>query len=393
MKQWTYNKEIQILLEQFTSAFNDIVIKREDSSGNFPENGFKVNFVYAPKTRVFDILKNPAPGGLTLPAVAININSIQRDPTRNFNKNWGFNIETVNPSLTGTDFLRKIKHPVPVNIGVNMTILTKFQSDMDQIISNFVPYCDPYIIISWKLPIKNSKEYEIRTEILWSGSINVNYPTELSPTQLYRVTADTSFTIKGWLFKSQELNEDLKKIYVINSDFVPVLEEDIYSCKLITDLENYETSFVSISARPQLRWCSPLSLLTSRTEFPLSAAPIMEILGKKLSHTRAGYISASDPTAVDGVQQFFNIFASNSSLSADYPGFWGFPISKFTIYSDNYISFPFPYEISKNTLIDVIFENEAGYGSMIKDTTTVVKNISSDAYISPVCDGLNLFVG
>jgi hypothetical protein len=103
VKNWTYNREVETLLEQFTSAFNDIVIKREDPSGNFPGNGFKVNFVYAPKTRVFDVLKNPAPGGLTLPAVAININSIQRDPTRNFNKNWGFNIETVNPSLTGTD--------------------------------------------------------------------------------------------------------------------------------------------------------------------------------------------------------------------------------------------------------------------------------------------------
>ena len=212
MKNYTFNFEVQTLLEQFVSAFNDIIIKRYDNTKTLvaPTSGFKVNFVYSPKQRVYATLNTPAPGGLTVPAVAVSINSISRDNSRVFNKLEGFSIPNNN-SLSN-DFVKKILQPVPINIGVNMTIVTKFQSDMDQIITNFAPYCDPYIIISWKLPFANN--YEIRTEVLWSGQINLSYPNDAGPTQPFRISADTSFTIKGWLFKKSD--EIVKKVYTID---------------------------------------------------------------------------------------------------------------------------------------------------------------------------------
>ena len=154
-----------------------------------------------------------------MPAVAVNIAGISRDPNRVFNKINGFNVP-YNLSETPSEILKKIPQPVPVNITVNMTIVTKYQSDMDQIITNFIPYCDPYIIISWKLPGLRPSQvpFEIRSEILWSGNINVSYPTELQGTQPFRVSADTSFTIKGWLFK--KMDETVKKIYTIQSDYL-----------------------------------------------------------------------------------------------------------------------------------------------------------------------------
>lgn len=215
MKNYTFNFEVQTLLEQFVSAFNDIIIKRYDNTKTLvaPTSGFKVNFVYSPKQRVYATLNTPAPGGLTVPAVAVSINSISRDNSRVFNKLEGFSIPNNN-SLSN-DFVKKILQPVPINIGVNMTIVTKFQSDMDQIITNFAPYCDPYIIISWKLPFANN--YEIRTEVLWSGQINLSYPNDAGPTQPFRISADTSFTIKGWLFKKSD--EIVKKVYTIDESF------------------------------------------------------------------------------------------------------------------------------------------------------------------------------
>jgi hypothetical protein len=215
VKNYTFNFEVQTLLEQFVAAFNDIIIKRYDNTKTLvaPTSGFKVNFVYSPKQRVYATLNTPAPGGLTVPAVAVSINSISRDNSRVFNKLEGFSIPNNN-SLSN-DFVKKISQPVPINIGVNMTIVTKFQSDMDQIITNFAPYCDPYIIISWKLPFANN--YEIRTEVLWSGQINLSYPNDAGPTQPFRISADTSFTIKGWLFKKSD--EIVKKIYTIDESF------------------------------------------------------------------------------------------------------------------------------------------------------------------------------
>lgn len=215
MKNYTFNFEVQTLLEQFVAAFNDIVIKRYDTTKTVvpPTSGFNVNFVYSPKQRLYDTLTSPAPGGITVPCVAVSINGIQRDKSRVFNKIEGFAVPIFDVQ-TG-NYIKQIPQPVPVNIGINMTIVTKYQADMDQILSNFIPYCDPYIIISWKLPF--AKNFEIRSEVLWSGQVNTQYPNDLGPTQPFRISSDTSFTIKGWLFKKNE--EIVKKIYTIDEKF------------------------------------------------------------------------------------------------------------------------------------------------------------------------------
>lgn len=234
MKNYTFGFEVQTLLEQFIGAFNDVIIKRYDNTNTAvsPTSGIKVNYVYAPKQRVYNILQSPAPGGLRVPAIAVNISSITRDPSRVFNKIEGFDANLF--YQTDGIVAKKILQPVPINIGINMTIVTKYQSDMDQILTNFIPYCDPYIIISWKLPKgnHNKKEnlpYEIRSEVLWGGNINLSYPQDLGPNSPFRVSADTSFTIKGWMFKDS--SEIVKRIYTIESKYIP------------TDFKNPETDF------------------------------------------------------------------------------------------------------------------------------------------------------
>jgi hypothetical protein len=219
MKNYTFGFETQTLLEQFIGAFNDIVIKRYDHSNTIvaPTSGFKVLYVYSPKQRVYNSLKNPAPGGLTVPVVAVTIGGISRDQSRVFNKNDGFNIEYQEPNSEA--LIKKILQPVPINITVNMTIVTRYQLDMDQILNNFIPYTDPYVVISWKIPnIHNSSiPYELRNEVLWSGNVAIAYPQDLAPTAPFRITAETSFTIKGWFFK--KIGDPYKKIYTINSNY------------------------------------------------------------------------------------------------------------------------------------------------------------------------------
>ncbi len=238
MKNYTFGFEIQTLVEQFIGAFNDVIIKRYNNTNTAvsPTSGIKVNYIYAPKQRVYSILQTPAAGGITVPVIAVNIAGITRDASRVFNKNEGFTVPYPYTEDYNNGVISKvILQPVPININVNMSILTKYQSDMDQILSNFIPYCDPYIIVSWKLPDNNyfkkqNLPYEIRSEVLWSGTVNLAYPNDLGPSQPFRVSADTGFTIKGWLFKDS--SEIIKKIYTIESK---------YSTKLFNienDLEN-----------------------------------------------------------------------------------------------------------------------------------------------------------
>jgi hypothetical protein len=369
VKTWTYNKEIQTLIEQFTSAFNDIVVKRFAKGSNIPQSQFKVNFVYAPKQRVLETLKKPAPGGLTVPVVAVNISSLQRDPNRIFNKNNGFNIDALSIAGEEREFVKGIRQPVPINIGINMTIITKYQTDMDQIISNFVPYCDPYVVISWKMPVAYGKDYEIRTEVLWSGSVNVQYPLEIGPNQSFRITADTSFTIKGWLFKSTDYVETYKKIYVINADYVPVNEEDLITDSLITDLDQYETQSISISARPQIRHVNRTNL------YFISGSNVntkdIEIYGESFLNLTNVYLSANNPNIFTTPVSYFNPF-SGTYLEQHYPAFYAMPVSAFS-YDSGIIYFETPQLNTSLPLqdypvtLDLIVQNEAGYGKMIQD--------------------------
>lgn len=368
MKSWTYNKEIQTLIEQFAGAFNDIIVKRFDKEGNASPNNFKVKFVYAPKQRVLESLRTAAPGGMTTPAISINIASIERDNNRVFNKNTGFNIDAKSiADGPYNDFIKYIRQPTPINIGINMSIITKYQTDMDQILSNFIPYCDQYIIISWKLPVGYNKNYEIRSEILWSGTVNVNYPTELPPNQSFRITADTTFTIKGWLFKSEDYNETLKKIYYINTDFVPVLEDDINSCKLITDLDQYETESTHISARPHIYCHYPLGIIKDNIEVYYENN-LIYLTGKFFSYTRAMYISSS-PNVFDVSPTLYNPFQGLTALEPLYPSFYGYKLSAFEVIDDETITFSLPFSSANEGYIDVIVENEAGYRSIISETT------------------------
>lgn len=360
MKNYTYYWEIQTILEQFVGAFNDVFIKRYDKDKNLvsSNSGIKVNYVYGPKQRIFNSLQNPAPGGITVPAIAVSIGSISRDTTRVFNKNDGFNVE-YSKSNNDFNFLKRIPQPVPINITVNMTLITKYQNDMEQLISNFAPYCDPYIVISWKTPSLNDSliPYEIRTEVLWNGTVSLQYPNDAGPTQAFRITADTSFTIKGWLFK--KIDEVINKIYVINSDYTAVNKDS----NILIDFDNYQTDYLSISARPQPRNILPCEIVTFNQ---FDNYKKIEIYGKSFFDVRNVYLSASDERIFDGIT-LYHPFSSIPNMENKYPAFRGIIVPEFTLYNENFLSFELPQMPKMSGYVDVIIENEAGYGILTKD--------------------------
>ena len=241
MRNRAYHFEIKDLLTQFVAAFDDIVIgrfnkDRDDKSRNAKQN-IEVRYVFAPKQRIMYDIVNKAQN-LTLPVVAINLTSVTRDESRVFNKLTPSFIPgqlTEHPDK-GSKFLM----PVPVDLTVSMSIMTRYMADADQIISNFVPYNNPYIILSWKVPADFGADYEqeIRSEVLWSGDLNYNTPTDVSYSDKFRVVIDTSFTIKGWLFPEQKDIQNI--IYKIDNNFINVdLANRIY------DPEGKELDFVT----------------------------------------------------------------------------------------------------------------------------------------------------
>ena len=248
------------MVASFVTAFDDIIIKRYDKNRN-PINNVQVRYVYAPKQRVIYDLVNLAQN-ITVPVVSVHITNISRDESRVFNKINGYYYSKGTSDITSQPSTIHYNSPVPVNISISMSILTKFQSDMDQIISNFVPYNNPYIILSWKVPndvTPNGFTYpqEIRSEVLWDGNISLNYPTDINASEKYKIVGDTSFIIKGWVFPAA--TNDVKNIFYIDSNFhnvalvtsVAELTGSTYVYPASSELiSNVET--VSVSAFPQI---------------------------------------------------------------------------------------------------------------------------------------------
>jgi hypothetical protein len=205
---------------QFISAFDDVVVNRYNRAREVKDR-IQVKYVYAPKQRVLDDLINKSQH-LTLPVIAVSQSAIARDESRVFNKIEGSYHSGKPPgdgTVAGVEYLPP---PVPVNITINMSIMTKYQMDMEQILQNFVVYSNPYIVISWKVPIGLvTNVQEIRSEVLWDGNISMQYPFDIQANQPARVTADTTFTIKGWLFPYKAIDQG-PPIYEIKSTFTPV---------------------------------------------------------------------------------------------------------------------------------------------------------------------------
>ena len=227
------------MIQMFASALDDITIKRYNKYRE-PQDSIRCRFVYAPKQRVLADLLDKAQN-LQLPVIALTNGGISRDPNRVFNKIQGSYMTSTSPTQTN-----KLLQPVPIDLTINMTILTRFQEDYDQIVTNFVPYFDPYIIISWRTP--SMPDYEIRSQVVWSGNITATYPYDINSTTVARVEGTTSFTFKGWLFKSKPSGPEAT-IFTINSNYST--ESGLNSMLSLDALNELTTERKVLSAQPQ----------------------------------------------------------------------------------------------------------------------------------------------
>lgn len=226
------------MITMFASAMDDIVIKRYNHYRD-PKDSIRCRFVYAPKQRVLADLLDKAQN-IQLPVVALTNGGIARDPNRVFNKIHGSYLPATDPSRSN-----KLYQPVPIDLTINMTILTRYQEDFDQIVTNFVPYFDPYIVISWRTP--SMPDQEIRSQVVWSGNIAATYPYEINATTVARVEGTTSFTFKGWLFKARPAAEGT--IFNINANYS--VDQELNSLLSLDAIDALTTQRHYLSGQPQ----------------------------------------------------------------------------------------------------------------------------------------------
>lgn len=345
MRKQPFYFEIKDVMTQFVAAFNDIIINRHDRNKNI-RSKIQVRYVYAPKQRVVHDLTNRA-RHITLPVVAVNISGISRDESRVFNKLEGsYYIGSTTPE--GNSKSHHVPQPVPINVNVNMSILARYQTDVEQIISNFAPYSDPYIVISWKLPEGfASYDQEIRSEVLWDGNLNMSYPDKLTGTEPYRLSCDTSFTIKTWLFK--QITDPVSNIYRITTNTSIEGEDVPFSYNLPFYDNNTERSYLE-SVGPPL---TAAPFLTHVNDYK----NIKQVWGYNFSDVTNVYVSSAEVNQLSGTD--VKMFPAGTGLDTLYPEFTAVEVD-FDIINDNKLNFT-PPEMSTTQELDIIIQNPGGY--------------------------------
>lgn len=314
-----------------------------------------VRYVNGPKNRVlYDIIDKAKT--LTLPVVTIEQKGISRDITRNQNKNQYI----YRPSIGGTPNTSRIPSPIPVSIPIEVNIICEFKEDLDQIVGNFVPYCNPYFTVSWKVPPSYKLDFidEVRIECEWDGNVSYSSPASLQPTDKARIIGTTNFTIKGYLYP-MDFNPQ-GTIYTVKADFHSV------NLKPYTDYtalsgDGYETETVLISAYPEI---SNEFSLYNNIVVPLSSeyridkrnANTFIIYGKRFGYNNVFYLSSNTPN-------FYNNY--EEIVTAKYPTISGYrlPDSFVSVTSDNIVNISLSANSLNTGQFTIVTMNSAGWVS------------------------------
>ena len=383
MKSRAFSWEIHDLVGQFIAAFDDVVIGRFNRSRE-EKDRIEVAYVYQPKARVLHDIENRAQN-LKLPIASVVIDSVSRNNNRAFNKIEGFTYPArIQDRFSKTTV--KIPPVVPVDIKVKLSLLATYQTDIDQLISNFAAYANPYIIISWKVPEEFGlpASMPLNSKVEWDGNISLGYPVDINHSARSVITADASFTIEGWLFK--DIVDPINNIFFIDANFYNTrilsagnfVTYDDYATLSGADysysegqIKITEVDTVSISGSPTITNVFYTPRASDRGSFPLidtnyttnSAEGNIVLYGKRFNYTRNVYISANNP----------NLYSSLTGVSFTYyPSFTAasIPASNYRVITDNIMEITVPAltSVGKYTFIvdtvvgwDSTFSGMSGY--------------------------------
>ena len=362
MEKITYNFEISTLIAQFLDAINGIKIRRWDRSDSHSapiQHGDIISptILYAPKQRVIhDYINNQAQH--RLPVVSCCISNISRDSSRIFN-----NLEGPSLSYDEGGGRTEINQPIPISLQMSMSIMSKYQEDIDQILTNFIPYVKEYFVVSWPSPYLENQE--IRTTVTWDGNINLEYPTDLTFNDHFRVIGNTSFTMLGWLFQAEDEVKD-GFIHNIHTHFHAV--SDIY-CDYDSNVANANAATTDsdvISGRPTITESIPSISINQNTDSII-------IGGSMFDYTSAFFLSGADLQPIE----FFDF--ANTAVSANIPSFSALRVYPSNI-SQNIAVLSIP-SLTATSNIDIIAINNAGVGKLTSDSVRTVTYPSPSAGI------------
>lgn len=340
METYTHHFEIRTNVLHFLAAMQGATVKRYDENGNVGQT-IAVNYVYAPKSAILKDIVDKS-NHISFPIVAVSMGGFRRANDRVKNKLDGYyKQKTISDSV-----YTKMRSPVPIDITFDLHAMSVYQTDLEQIITNWVAYFDPYIVVAWKEPYSG---YELRSKIIWDGNGKITYPDQQTAAMPYRLELNASFTFEGWLFKAEP--EEIGRICCIDTEWNVLSSQFCLMGDSIpwdADLETFH-----ISGVPQIQRVEPITIVSNETT-------TMHVMGD-FKNIKSVFVSANNSVMFD--LSAFDYFPNDDS----FPYFSGYPIQNFNV-TDNSLIFPVtPLTAGR---MDVVVVNDCGYSIMTQDMTS-----------------------
>ena len=196
MFEYFYHEILRRTIISFGSLFNNIEIKHLDSSDDTVEI-IKVPLAYGPQQKFLARLEQSPnlnkPVQITLPRMSFEFVGLQYDASRKVTTTQTFKSHAVGV----TTAIRKTYMPVPYNMAFELSVYTKLNDDMLQIVEQILPYFQPAYTLSVNLVETLGEKRDIPV-VIENITMNDNYEGDYKERRslLYTIR----FTAKTYLF-------------------------------------------------------------------------------------------------------------------------------------------------------------------------------------------------
>ena len=195
-----YHKKIRNTVIAFGTIFNNVNIKRLDSSGN-PIQNIKVPLSYSPKEKFLarldaqqDLTGDDSKVAITLPRMSFEVTGYSYDGGRKLNKNQKITKVTTNADTTK---MNSQYTPVPYDVNFSLGVYVANSDDGLQIIEQILPYFQP----DYTVTMIEDRTMDTKRDIPFVLN-NVDFEDSYtgSLTTSRRIIYTLSFTAKIYLF-------------------------------------------------------------------------------------------------------------------------------------------------------------------------------------------------
>tara|TARA_B100000085_G_scaffold264314_1_gene271135 strand:+ start:9645 stop:10688 length:1044 start_codon:yes stop_codon:yes gene_type:complete len=206
---YAYHEIIKRTIIAFGTLFNNLYIKHKDGDGN-DHSLMKVPISYGPVQKFLarldekpDLRNRVA---ITLPRMSFEMTNFEYDASRKVSTLQQFQANTGNGPV-------QVYMPAPYNIGIQLSIITKYQDDMLQIIEQILPYFQPHFNLSVDL-VKTIGEKKDIPVILQNITMEDDYEGDYSTRRSLVYTLN--FVAKTSIFGRvpEEGDKRIKKVTV-----------------------------------------------------------------------------------------------------------------------------------------------------------------------------------